>query len=288
MTGALAFSGEVHPAAELFPLMGEEELAALAADIKTNGLRQPIVLDHEGRLVDGRNRLSACSMAKVKPEFVNLNGEDPLAFVVSLNVMRRNLRPSQRAIAAAEAWPLEEAGHGGARASGQSSHLKTRERLARLFDVGAKSIQQARALETDLAAEVKAGTRPLADAYEEHQRRQGKDKSTRETLARLRLEYPDLLEKVEADQFTLADALTEAERREAAERQLRWAATMNVLDGLAHFDRDAAEDQASVQAALIDQTIAASRGEAVTPERLRRASAWALLLANELERTNDA
>lgn len=286
MTG---WSGEIHPAAELFPLMSEEELDALAADIKANGLRQKLTLDSDGRLLDGRNRLRACERAQVIPEFEILNGEDPLAFVVSLNVKRRNLRPSQRALAAAEAWPLYEIGRGGPRQKGQSapSAQRTREQLARLFDVGAKAIQQARALEADLAAEVKAGSRSLGDAYEEHQRRRGKDKTTRETLARLRTDHPDLLEQVEADQASLGEALTEADRRDAADKQLRWAATMNVLDGLAHFDRPAIEDQASTEAALFDPQIAATRGETITSDRLRRAAAWSALLADALERKTD-
>jgi ParB-like chromosome segregation protein Spo0J len=34
----------VHPAAALLPMMGDDELADLAADIKANGLQQPIVV----------------------------------------------------------------------------------------------------------------------------------------------------------------------------------------------------------------------------------------------------
>lgn len=73
---------------------------------------------------------------------------------------------------------------------------------------------------------------------------------------------------------------------EAREKQRRWAATMNVLDGLAHFDRPASPEQAEAEASLIDQRAAASRGESITPERLRNASAWAALLADALERTH--
>jgi hypothetical protein len=40
---------------------------------------------------------------------VDLNGDDPLAYVVSLNVKRRSLTVGQRAIAAAEAWEMYEA-----------------------------------------------------------------------------------------------------------------------------------------------------------------------------------
>ena len=40
----------VHPAADVFPMMSDEELAALGADIKANGLREPITS------VDGPDR----------------------------------------------------------------------------------------------------------------------------------------------------------------------------------------------------------------------------------------
>ena len=48
-----------HPAAELFPLMTEEELIELANDIRENGLQEPIVL-LDGLIIDGRNRWLAC------------------------------------------------------------------------------------------------------------------------------------------------------------------------------------------------------------------------------------
>src|SRR4051812_30866623 len=63
----------VHPAAECFPEVAEEELSELANDIVENGLRQPITLycdrikrspndyprQDELILLDGRTRLSA-------------------------------------------------------------------------------------------------------------------------------------------------------------------------------------------------------------------------------------
>jgi hypothetical protein len=55
---------QVHPAAELFPLMSPDELKALGEDIKANGMTSPSVVtfleaDGEPWLVDGRNRLDA-------------------------------------------------------------------------------------------------------------------------------------------------------------------------------------------------------------------------------------
>src|SRR5919206_4489057 len=46
---------DTHPGCDLFPLMSDEDLAALADDIGRNGLHTPIII-HEGRILDGRNR----------------------------------------------------------------------------------------------------------------------------------------------------------------------------------------------------------------------------------------
>jgi hypothetical protein len=65
---------DIHPAAELFPLMSEAELKELADDIKANGLQTPIILWFENvegdddvwyqkkSLLDGRNRLDALAL----------------------------------------------------------------------------------------------------------------------------------------------------------------------------------------------------------------------------------
>ena len=56
---------KVHPAADLFPLMSEAELQALADDLKRTGkLQHSIVLTEDGRLLDGRNRLDALAVRR--------------------------------------------------------------------------------------------------------------------------------------------------------------------------------------------------------------------------------
>jgi hypothetical protein len=112
----------VHPAAEIFPLMSEPELKAMAEDIKKNGLQVPIVLcraddrrPNPYSLVDGRNRLDAMELAGVtfrvfrRPfdkdwDFQILNNNlievtdcrDPYEFVISANAHRRHLTPEQK------------------------------------------------------------------------------------------------------------------------------------------------------------------------------------------------
>ena len=51
------------------------------------------------------NRLAACDMVDVEPDFVELNGSDPVAFILSANLARRHMTKGQRAMAAARAIP---------------------------------------------------------------------------------------------------------------------------------------------------------------------------------------
>jgi ParB-like chromosome segregation protein Spo0J len=77
---------QVHPLAELFPMMPPDELADLAEDIRASGLIHPIVIDGDGVLIDGRNRLRACEIAGVEPSFHCINGDDAAAYIVSANL----------------------------------------------------------------------------------------------------------------------------------------------------------------------------------------------------------
>jgi site-specific DNA-methyltransferase (adenine-specific) len=101
----------IHLVANMFPLMSEEEYRAHLADIRANGLIDPI-WTWEGQIVDGRNRYRACLESGVAPRFREWNGEGSLVlFVVSLNLHRRHLSSGQRAMIALdiEAGLAEEA-----------------------------------------------------------------------------------------------------------------------------------------------------------------------------------
>jgi hypothetical protein len=91
----------IHPAAAVFPMLADEALNKLAADIKANGLMNPIVRMGDV-ILDGRNRLEACSMANVVPSYREIQVPDPVAYIVSANIHRRHLTTQQRAFIAAK------------------------------------------------------------------------------------------------------------------------------------------------------------------------------------------
>jgi ParB-like chromosome segregation protein Spo0J len=92
-----------HTLANVFPLMEGEEFDALVADIKANGLREPITI-FEGKILDGRNRYRACLKAgiEVKTEPFEGTEADARAFVISKNIHRRHLTAERKRALIAE------------------------------------------------------------------------------------------------------------------------------------------------------------------------------------------
>jgi hypothetical protein len=126
---------KVHPAAELFPMMPDDELLVLGEDIKKNGLRFKLTFRAEHRriataaetahpqpgsqldvirqlragklpLLDGRNRLAAMELVGILDDeaFEKIFREaaicwaedDAEEFVVSANIRRRHLKPGKK------------------------------------------------------------------------------------------------------------------------------------------------------------------------------------------------
>jgi N6-adenosine-specific RNA methylase IME4 len=97
-----------HEIANIFPLIHGKEFVELKADIKSNGVHEPITL-YEGQILDGRNRFIACQETGVQPNYVDYTGSDPVGYVISLNLLRRQLDSDQKAAAALKALPFYEA-----------------------------------------------------------------------------------------------------------------------------------------------------------------------------------
>jgi len=94
----------IHPLAELIPGMTDAEFADLKADIAANGQREAITI-YEGMVLDGRHRYRACEELGIESFQKLYEGDSPATFVISLNVKRRSLNPSQRAAVAVEFLP---------------------------------------------------------------------------------------------------------------------------------------------------------------------------------------
>jgi N6-adenosine-specific RNA methylase IME4 len=91
---------EFHPLANVLPLLDGPEFDRLVADIVEHGLLNPITI-YDNLILDGRNRERACRAAGVTPRYVDFDGKDPASFVLSQNLARRHLGPSERSMVAA-------------------------------------------------------------------------------------------------------------------------------------------------------------------------------------------
>ncbi len=100
---------EFHEAANIFP-MDEETIPQLAEDISRHGLQVPIER-FDGKIIDGRRRWLACEKAGVKPKIRDVTVADPVAYVLSLNLHRRHLSPTQLSMVGGRArkWYDEQA-----------------------------------------------------------------------------------------------------------------------------------------------------------------------------------
>ena len=89
---------ERHPLSAAFPDMDPEEFQDLLSSIKIHGQREPITL-FENKILDGWHRYQACQKLEISPATYEFDGEDPVSYVIDLNLNRRHLSPSQKALA---------------------------------------------------------------------------------------------------------------------------------------------------------------------------------------------
>lgn len=206
------FDLPVHPAAEVFPMLPDDELDELAEDIRTNGLRHPLLVK-DGQLVDGRNRREACRRAGIEPTTAEVNGIEVEALILSENIARRHLGKSQRAMAVAMLYPDPEKG-----GRGQKSFV------AEEFGTGRLSMARTvlRASRDDALA-VLAGA-SLDAAYKNVKDGETRREDESRRRAALHATDVDLAARVEEGDLTLAQAEDIArERRDDAARDMELA-----------------------------------------------------------------
>jgi hypothetical protein len=92
---------EFHEAANIFPI-DDDNIPELAADIKAQKQQVPIEM-MGGKVLDGRRRWLAYKLAGITPITREVNPADPIAYVMSLNLHRRHLSPTQASMVGARA-----------------------------------------------------------------------------------------------------------------------------------------------------------------------------------------
>jgi N6-adenosine-specific RNA methylase IME4/ParB-like chromosome segregation protein Spo0J len=93
-----------HPQAELVPPMGEPAYTAFRDHIATHGIREPLEITSAGVLINGYQRLRAAIELELKQVPVRVIGpaEDPVEYMLSAAIQRRDLTKTQKAILALE------------------------------------------------------------------------------------------------------------------------------------------------------------------------------------------
>jgi hypothetical protein len=221
---------KAHPVAEMLPVLdeGSDQFKSLLASIDRNGQYDAIVVDDEGRILDGRNRLRACQILRLVPKITRLAdlalGLDkegapvsPEDFAFDRNFGRRDLTPDQRAIISAQFAEYIAGGKRGAPAGNgnnnpakkveksnavKSSQLtpapttrkpETRKRLAQTAGVSQHKAQQALDVaraDPATAKAVAAGKMKLAAAH-----KQAKPKLARKPPAKRVVSAKDLAQE---------------------------------------------------------------------------------------------
>jgi hypothetical protein len=133
----------LHPAAELFPDADEDQLILLENDLRARGQQEPVLLDIEGRIVDGRARIRALDRIGVAPVTRTLSVDySPWLVNLSANVGKvAGWTVSQRAQLAGKVPHRPTGGVGGPRADVYTTPPR-RADVAALLKIANGSIQR--------------------------------------------------------------------------------------------------------------------------------------------------
>jgi hypothetical protein len=181
--------------------------------LRADGQQFPIIRDGDGLIIDGRNRVEACSRAGVEPKFEILNGQDPVAFILSANIARRHLNKGQQAMAIAKIFPEPEAG-------GRGKNSKLHLGFSIMYLSQARTVVESA---PDLADAVLSGAKSLNEAYEDARKVKLMSEGLETRLELLRKAAPDLADLVTEEKMKLGEAEAAARAEEEKARSLRVA-----------------------------------------------------------------
>ena len=211
LTEALKHNGlaGVHPAADLFRMMDDDEIAAVTDDMTQHGIRESVYILPDGLLLDGRNRLLIAYRLGLEVKKEIIETDDPYAWVISTNLMRRQLTPGQKALAVLRSRSLVK------RFEDQAAErTKANQERFKTANGGAPSSppSPAHAPET---GEVRVNLARIAGVA-----------STTISAVKAVMPYPDLVEAIQNDDLPLRQVAKVARRRHKQET----ASTTEVAD----------------------------------------------------------
>jgi|GEM_PF-2291840 len=156
--------------AQAFPKLTGDDFDALVYDIRTNGVRDPVIL-YAGEILDGQNRTLAAKAAgttDIKVERFKGTHVEAVAFVISKNLARRHLDAGQRATIAADLANIKVGEFRGNQHTEASANLQTpsvsQAAAAKAVKVSIRSVATAAKIkkaDPALFGEVKAGKTTL-------------------------------------------------------------------------------------------------------------------------------
>jgi len=146
---------DLHPLCAAFPRASDKDMAEIVDNMRRHGFdpAHPIVL-LDGKILDGRNREEAARIAGVKPIYAPFAGDDPMVFVIRVNIARRQLKESQKGMVAAR---LAEATVGrpkGNPLSDRGFSKKTREKAAKELNTDYGNVDAARTILNNAAPHI--------------------------------------------------------------------------------------------------------------------------------------
>lgn len=224
---------DIHSVANMFPPMEQGDYEALKADIAARGLLEP-VWTYNGAIVDGRHRYKACIELGIEPRTQEWNGNGSLVeFVVALNLRRRHLSASQKAVVALE---IEAA-----------LAVEASERKERL---GREAKLRYWHGDSEEAKVVSNLTQPLTDtgkARDQAAQIVGVASGYIAEAKRLQRDNPELLDKVRSGKLTLQDAkkvatLPETRRDSVIDTMAQGKDVKTAIKTVARLERETAKN----------------------------------------------
>jgi N6-adenosine-specific RNA methylase IME4/ParB-like chromosome segregation protein Spo0J len=191
---------EHHEIVKLIPEMSAEEFEALKKNIAEHGLHEDILV-HDAKLNDGRHRERACIELGIEPRYREWSGDcSVIALVLSLNVHRRHLSQSQRAVIAVEVLPMFESEARERRLAGlkqgkelPSAHShadggKAAEHAASIIQVSPRYVEDAKAIKNQSPEKfeaIKTGAMSITEAKRElkEEKREDRRQQNKELVA---------------------------------------------------------------------------------------------------------